>query len=152
MSSNYTKSNKIYVSVFQDTPLQPIYHTTFIGNWKLVTLAHWQHSATPEALRYISENARFGIKAHDVVAHLGVSRTLADRRFKECGAGTIGSTIAKEKTEMTKRLLSENTMPIARITSLCRFHDENYAKRLFRKHTGLSMRDWRKQVSHQNKH
>jgi hypothetical protein len=52
LSPNYTKSNKIYVSVFQDTPLQPIYHTTFIGNWELVTLAHWQHSATPEALRH----------------------------------------------------------------------------------------------------
>ena len=100
-----------------------------------------------KALRYISENARFGIKARDVVAHLGVSRTLADRRFRECGAGTIGNAIAKEKTEMAKRLLSENTMSIARITSLCGFPDENYAKRLFRKQTGLTMRDWRKQAA-----
>ena len=132
-------------------------HTIFVSGGEIVE----RESTTPlapsshlveKALRYISENARFGIKARDVVAHLGVSRTLADRRFRECGAGTIGSTIAKEKTEMAKRLLSENKMPITRITALCGFHDENYAKRLFRKHTGLSMRDWRKQVSHQNKH
>ena len=95
------------------------------------------------ALRFIGEKACTGIHARDVVAHLGVSRALADRRFRECGIGTIGNAISKVRIEEVKRLLRETQMPIARITANCGFADENYAKRAFRKTTGTTMRAWR---------
>ena len=107
------------------------------------------------ALRFIEGNALNGIRARDVVAHLGVSRALADRRFRECAAGTIREAIAKVRLENVKRLLSETSMPIARITEQCGFADANYAKRLFRNTEGMSMRTWRakdqgRHVSRQN--
>ena len=96
------------------------------------------------ALRFIEDNAVSGIRARDVVAHLGVSRALADRRFRECASGTIGEAITKVRIAEVKRLLRETNMPIARITALCGFADDNYAKRLFRNTEGMAMRDWRR--------
>ena len=96
------------------------------------------------ALRFIEDNVRNGIRARDVVAYLGVSRALADRRFRECAAGTIREAIAKVRLAEVKRLLRETSMPIARITAQCGFAADNYAKRLFRDAEGLSMREWRK--------
>ena len=96
------------------------------------------------ALRFIEGNALNGIRARDVVAHLGVSRALADRRFRECAAGTIREAIVKVRLAGVKRLLRETSMPIARITAQCGFAADNYAKRLFRDTEGISMREWRK--------
>ena len=96
------------------------------------------------ALRFIEDNALNGIRARDVVAHLGVSRALADRRFRECAAGTIREAIAKVRLAEVKRLLRETSMPIARITAQCGFASDNYAKRLFRNAEGTSMREWRR--------
>lgn len=95
------------------------------------------------ALRFIEGNAFNGIRAHDVVTYLGVSRALADRRFRECAAGTIREAISKVRLAEVKRLLRETSMPIARITEQCGFADDNYAKRVFRKAEGMSMRNWR---------
>ena len=69
---------------------------------------------------------------------------LADRRFRECCAGTIREAITDVRLAAVKRLLRETEMPIARITAQCGFADENYAKRLFRQKTGQTMREWRR--------
>ncbi len=98
------------------------------------------------ALRFIEDNAFNGIRARDVATHLKVSRALVDRRFRECAAGTIREAIAKVRLAEVKRLLRETSMPIARITEQCGFADDNYAKRLFRKAEGMSMRSWRSAV------
>ena len=95
------------------------------------------------ALHFIALNALGGISARDVIAHLGVSHTLAGRRFRECNAGTIGKAINNVKIDEVKRLLRETKMPISRITAQCGIASENYAKRLFRNMTGISMRDYR---------
>ena len=101
-------------------------------------------SLIDRALRFIEGNALNGIRARDVAAHLGVSRALVDRRFRECSAGTIREAIAKVRLAEVKRLLRETSMPIARITAQCGFASDNYAKRLFRNAEGMSMREWRK--------
>ena len=97
------------------------------------------------ALSFIANKALTGIKPRDVASYLGVSRALADRRFRECNAGTIGNAIAKVQIAKIKELLIDKKMPIAKITFICGLPDENYAKRLFKKHTGMTMREWRRQ-------
>ena len=97
------------------------------------------------ALSFIANKALTGIKPRDVASYLGVSRALADKRFRECNAGTIGNAIAKVQIEKIKELLTGKKMPIAKITFICGLPDENYAKRFFKKHTGMTMREWRLQ-------
>lgn len=96
-----------------------------------------------QALSFIRKNALSGINATDVIAHLGASRRLVDMRFREATQSSILETIITLRLNEMKRLLSQTTMPISAITYKCGFRNENYAKNLFRKRYGMSMRQWK---------
>ena len=97
------------------------------------------------ATSYIRRNALKGIGAVDVVSHLGVSRRLADVRFRQATGQSILSAIMKTRLDEVKRRLRDTDMPIAKITAACGFHGENYAKKLFKSRFGVSMTKWRAQ-------
>lgn len=92
---------------------------------------------------FIEQNACSGITAGDVVAYLGVSRALADRRFKAFTGRTLNDEINRVKTEAVKQLLTNTNLAIYRITERCGFAAPQYAKRLFKRLTGMTMRDFR---------
>ena len=89
---------------------------------------HLVHTATA----YIKANVCKEISVADVVAHLGVSRRLADLRFREHRGKTIHGTIVETKLEeLSMRLLTSG------------FDDLSYLGRLFRKRYGMTMSEWR---------
>ena len=92
---------------------------------------------------YIHHNATKGIGAVDVVNRLGVSRRLAETRFKQITGGTILDAILTTRLAVLKRRLRETRMPIAKLSAGCGFKCENYAKRLFKSRFGVSMSEWR---------
>ena len=96
-----------------------------------------------QATAFIRRNALKGIGAADVVEHLGVSRRLADTRFRQFTGQSILSAILKLRLDEVKRRLRDTDTPIAKVTATCGFHSENYAKKLFRKRFGVSMSEWR---------
>ena len=83
----------------------------------------------------------------DVVAHLGISRRLADKRFREYQGETILQTITRIRLDEVKRRLRETKIPIKAISSACGFPDANYLKVLFKRHVGMAMRDYRRGAS-----
>lgn len=97
------------------------------------------------AMSFIRRNAIKGISTMDVVNHLGVSRRLADVRFRQFTGQTILSTILKIRLDEVKRRLRDTETPIAKITAACGFRGENYAKKLFKSRFGVSMSAWRSQ-------
>ena len=97
------------------------------------------------AMSFIRRNAIKGISTMDVVNHLGVSRRLADVRFRQFTGQTILSTILKIRLDEVKRRLRDTETPIAKITTACGFRGENYAKKLFKSRFGVSMSAWRSQ-------
>ena len=96
-----------------------------------------------QATAFIRRNALKGIGAMDVVNHLGVSRRLADMRFRQFTGQSILSAILKIRLDEVKRRLRDTDTPIAKITANCGFHGENYAKKLFKSRFGISMTAWR---------
>ena len=96
-----------------------------------------------EAMSFIRHNALKGIGAADVVTHLGVSRRLADMRFRQFTEQSILTAILNTRLSEVKRRLRDTDTPIAKITAACGFRGENYAKKLFKSRFGLSMTDWR---------
>lgn len=96
------------------------------------------------ALAFIRRNAARNIGVPDVVAHLGVSRRLADKRFREYQDESILQTITRMRLEEVKRRLRETHASINAITAACGFPDANYLKALFRRHVGMTMRDYRR--------
>lgn len=100
-------------------------------------------SLAERALAYIRQNALSEINVKDVVEHLGVSRRLADRRFREIMKSSIMETIIGIRLDAVKERLASTSLKIGTITRTCGFRNENYAKNMFRKRFGLSMREWR---------
>lgn len=109
---------------------------------------------TPAALvqrakEFIDRHALEGITAADIVARLHVSRSLADLRFREVTGTSILEAILARRLDEVKRLLRETDLRISEIAARCGYRDANYLKNLFKKRTGMSMREWRAQSAPQ---
>ena len=97
-----------------------------------------------KAVAYIRKHALEGIGVPDVVAHLKVSRRLADLRFRELQHTSIGEEITRIRLAEVQRLLRATREPIDSIAAHCGYANPNYLKNLFRKRFSMSMRDFRK--------
>ena len=96
------------------------------------------------ATKFISKNACKNITPKNVASHLGISRTLLDLRFREMDVGTVGELILKRKLSQLSTLLKNTNAPILKLTKECGFGSLNHAKAVFKKHFGMTMREWRK--------
>ena len=97
-----------------------------------------------KAVAYIRRHALEGIGVPDVIAHLKVSRRLADLRFRELQHTSIGEEITRIRLAEVQRLLRSTKEPIDSIAAQCGYANPNYLKNLFRKRFSMSMRDFRK--------
>ena len=97
-----------------------------------------------KAVAYIRRHALEGISVSDVVAHLKVSRRLADLRFRELQHTSIGGEITRIRLAEVQRLLRATREPIDSIAAKCGYANPNYLKNLFRKRFSMSMREFRK--------
>ena len=95
------------------------------------------------ATAYITANVCEQIDVADVARHLGVSRRLADLRFREYCKKSIHETIIETKLkELATRLLISNRS-IGSVAAAMNFHDLSYLGRLFRSRYGMTMSEWR---------
>ena len=85
-----------------------------------------------------------GFKADAVAQAMGCSRRLADLRFRESVGHSIRDEIHALRLERAFSLLRNPSQAISPIANLCGYASEPFLKRLFKRKTGLSMRDWRK--------
>ena len=97
-----------------------------------------------KAVAFIRRHAFEGIGVPDVVAHLRVSRRLADLRFRELQHTSIGEEITRIRLAEVQRLLRVTREPIDSIAAKCGYTNPNYLKNLFRKRFSMSMREFRK--------
>ena len=98
-----------------------------------------------EALRYIRRNATTALRVDDVVLHLGVSRRLADLRFKESGELSLARVISNARLDEVAKRLKESDAPIGKIASACSFENLQHLANAFHRRFGMSMSDYRRQ-------
>lgn len=96
------------------------------------------------ALDYIRKNALKGIGPRDVVAHLGISRSLADIRFRELLKTSMGETIETARLEHVTTLLLTTNASIKEIASQSGFKDPIYLMHLFKRRMGITMCAYRR--------
>lgn len=80
----------------------------------------------------------------DVAAHLGISRSLADLRFRELSGRTIGETIAGVRIGAVKRRLMSSHETIATVARTCGFLGASSLVRYFKRETGQTPDEWRR--------
>ena len=98
-----------------------------------------------KALDFIRKNATKGIRVDDVAKAVGISRRLADLRFRQFSGETINEAITRRKLDAVKKLLATTDRPIKTISESCGYTDLAYLKTLFKRRFGSTMRDWRRQ-------
>ena len=126
----------------------PAVRELLCGVKEVVFRASTTASKTPaalvqRALAFIDAHALEGISTADVVAHLRVSRSLADLRFREVTRSSILEAILERRLGEVKRLLRETDLRIAEVAARCGYRDANYLKNLFKSRCGVSMRAYR---------
>lgn len=122
--------------------------TVQCNEMRIVVRGSTQHVApashlVTRALDYIRANAAKPIKVADVVRHLGVSRSLADTRFREFQGESINNAIIRLRLNEVRRKLLTSELPISRIASVCGFPNPSYLKKLFCDRYGETMDSYR---------
>lgn len=95
------------------------------------------------ALAFILNNATKAIKPKDVAAHLNVSRSLADLRFRELQGESIGDAIRRARLEAIRTRLRHSTDTIENIALDCGFTRLSRLNDAFRKAYGMSLQEYR---------
>jgi LacI family transcriptional regulator len=97
-----------------------------------------------KAMEFIRLNSGIGMNVSDVIKRLGVSRRLAETRFRQATGHSLHEEIQKARIEQVCRLLRETDLSIGRITDQCGFITESYLGLIFRRHHQMSMREYRR--------
>lgn len=122
----------------------------FFGVKRVILRESTPHLPPADALvarakEFIAHHATDGITPADVAAHLHVSRPLLDLRFRETQKTSIGKLITATKLREVERKLRETKLSISAIQDTCGFKNANALKNLFKRHYGVSMREYRSQ-------
>lgn len=99
------------------------------------------------ALERIRREACMGLKAADVIEEIGLPRRMAERWFRQATGTSILSEINRIRLERACSLLKQQDFPISLIAAQCGWKTDVFLKRLFKRTTGMTMRDWRKRGS-----
>ena len=99
-----------------------------------------------DAIAFIRNNVSKGISASDVFRHVGFSRTLVERAFRDNIASSVQKQIAQARIDEAKRLLSTSLLPIKEVANLSGFSSLEYLSRTFTTATGLSPTAWRERL------
>ena len=129
--STPARPEKIYippVSVVERASTRPVCQATAI---------------VARAKAYIADHARERIDVMDVVGHLGVSRSLVEKRFRKMEGKSIRKALEEKRLAEAKRLLSKTALPVKEIARRCGFSGQNRLSHVFKSSFGLSMRDFR---------
>jgi len=85
------------------------------------------------------------IRIHDITRQLGVSQSLLKLRFHQIRNCSLRETLTAKRLEETKRLLKSTNYPVKCIAQMCGFSSSVILNHLFKRKTGMSPRQWRKE-------
>lgn len=127
----------------------PAKRTFYCGGAEVVGRGTTRHPANAamlahDAATFIKENALRGISSCDVADHLKVSRRLMALRFREATGTSVLQAILERRMGEVRRLLSSTDLPISTVAVRCGYPNANYLKNLFKRHFGMSMREYRR--------
>ena len=93
-------------------------------------------------LDFINSNFHTGITVLSVARAMGVSRRLAELRFRQVKDTSIGAAIVAARIQHAQHLLKTTKMSVGEIARDCGFSSSSYMTRTFKKQTGQTPREW----------
>jgi transcriptional regulator GlxA family with amidase domain len=95
------------------------------------------------AEKWIKANLRRNITVEEIAKHVAVSQRTLLRHFKESTGGSPLGFVQKVRIETSKALLENTRMRVDEIVGRVGYTDDGAFRRLFKKHTNMSPREYR---------
>lgn len=102
------------------------------------------NAAVSKALEIVRLRACGGLKPRDVFVELGVSRRLAELRFRELTGHSVQEEISRVRLARVKELLAQPNVPLESIAAQCGWKSTAQLRVFFKSAEGLSLREWRR--------
>lgn len=96
-----------------------------------------------ESLAYIDKHYQETMSVADISRAIGTSASYLSRIFKESTGETIIRTINNKRVEKAKMYLRETDLKVYEIADILGFENVTYFSRFFKKHTGISPKDYK---------
>jgi len=96
-----------------------------------------------KADRFMRANLRRDIRVQDVAEHVSVSMRTLMRRFKDSTGASPQEYLQKLRLDAGKALLANSRLNLDQILYRIGYHDDSAFRRLFKRHTSLSPREYR---------
>lgn len=100
------------------------------------SVTHRNITLVENAQAFIRENATTSLHANDVARHLGRSRPLVEREFKESTGLSIRQTIEAERLKLANQLRKREHLSVQDIAARLHFTSANQLSRIYRRHFG----------------
>lgn len=100
-----------------------------------------------KVIAHMDANAMNPIRMGELAAMANLSVSQFTRRFKELAGMTPGDYILKLRVTAAQRELAQGSRPITEIAQMLGFHDHSHFNRMFRKVTGQSPTEFRRQAT-----
>lgn len=99
-----------------------------------------------DALGFIREHACDGIDVDDLLHRMSISRATLERKFAASLQTTPRQAILRVRIERIRFLLTQTEYPLERIASLAGYKTQSHLSVAFRRETGLTPGDYRRQT------
>jgi len=96
-----------------------------------------------KAEKWIKANLRKNMSIEEIADHVAVSQRTLARRFRDSTGGSPQLFVQKVRIETSKALLENTSLRIDEIVDRIGYSDDSAFRRLFKKHTNLSPREYR---------
>jgi LacI family transcriptional regulator len=99
-----------------------------------------------DAVRFIEDYVRRGIRVPDVASEMGISRRTMERRFSRPIGTSVLTKINHCRLERAKRLLQETILPVSHISMAAGFANPRMFNHIFRRVERLSPSSFRREL------
>ncbi len=119
----------------------------WIGKFRMAVHNELAADEFAEIMRYIEQHLRDKIVLADLAEVGCMSTATMCRKFKERSGTTIVQYINERRIERAKQLMNNKNYTLAQIADEVGFSNENYLIRVFKKVTGITVGDYRRNLN-----
>lgn len=97
-----------------------------------------EDSDVAQSMRYIREELQNRPRVYDIAAHVGLSRSTLDAKFKDALGRTVHDEIESVRMRRTKDMLLKSDIPLKTIAIQCGYGNIQYMTKVFRDDNGIT--------------
>ncbi|MGG7620032.1 helix-turn-helix domain-containing protein [Bacillus coreaensis] len=103
------------------------------------------------ALNYIEKNYQRGVTLEEVAEHVHLSPHYLSRLFKKELNINFVNYVSERRINLAKEMLEKTDMPVINIALELSYHEPNYFSKVFKKSTGMTPSEYRRQIEDKGK-